>query len=117
HSPTVFIRDIGQAYRTSGRTLPIMDEFDIHPYEDDSSVPPTATHPTTTTIALADYDKLVALLGEAFDGTAQPGSTLPIFYGEFGGEAQIPPAKAVLYTARQLTCTVQPVPEPPEQTY
>ena len=29
-------------------------------------------------------------LGEAFDGTAQPGSTLPIFYDEFGVETQIP---------------------------
>src|SRR5205823_9748802 len=74
HSPTTFISDIGQAYRASGRSLPLMDAFDIHPYEDNSSVPPNATHPNTTTIALADYDKLVALLGQAFDGTAQRGS-------------------------------------------
>jgi hypothetical protein len=117
HSPTTFIRDIGQAYRASGRTLPLMDAFDIHAYEDDSSIPPSATHPNTTTIALADYDKLVALLGEAFDGTAQRGSTLPIFYGEFGVEAQIPGAKAGLYTGRELTSTVKPVDEATQAAY
>ena len=52
-----------------------------------------STHPKNTTIAIADYAKLVALLGKAFDGTAQPGSTLPIVYGEFGVETD-PGAKA-----------------------
>ena len=51
------------AYQASGRQLPIMDSFDIHPYEDNSSVPPSFPHPKTTTIAIADYGKLVALLG------------------------------------------------------
>ena len=41
-----------------------MDGFAFHPYEDNSSVAPVSgMHPNTTTIALADYDKLVALLG------------------------------------------------------
>src|SRR3970282_263007 len=89
HSPTTFIRDLGTAYRASGRDLPVMDAFAIHPYGDNSSQPPTFAHPLTTTIGVADYGKLVALLGEAFDGTAQPGSSLPLVYGEFGGESHI----------------------------
>src|SRR5205814_895501 len=61
HSPTVFIHDLGQAYRDSGRTEPIMDGFAFHPYEDNSSIAQVdGTHPNSTTIALADYDKLVA---------------------------------------------------------
>ena len=40
----------------------------IHPYPDNSSQAPTVAHPLNTTIAVADYRKLVALLGEAFDG-------------------------------------------------
>src|SRR5262245_44497199 len=32
HSPTVFLQDLGAAYRASGRTTPIMDVFSIHPY-------------------------------------------------------------------------------------
>jgi hypothetical protein len=98
HSPTRFITELGNAYRQSGRQLPVMDSFAIHPYQDNSSTPPSFAHPLNTTIAIADYDKLVKLLGQAFDGTAQRGSTLPIVYGEFGVETVIPAAKAVLYT-------------------
>ena len=80
-----------------------MDAFGLHPYGDNSSQPPTVAH-TSTTIALADYGKLVALLGEAFDGTAQPGSTLPIVdtpYGRLSGltcwENYMPLAPFALY--------------------
>ena len=34
HSPTKFLRDLGAAYRASGRTTPIMDVLAIHPYGD-----------------------------------------------------------------------------------
>ena len=32
HSPVWFIKYLGDAYRASGRTKPIFDEFDMHPY-------------------------------------------------------------------------------------
>jgi len=32
HSPVWFIHDLGAAYRKSGRTIPIFDVFDMHPY-------------------------------------------------------------------------------------
>lgn len=108
HSPTTFITDLGSAYRKSGRKLPIMDSFAIHPYQDNSSVPPSFQHPNNTTIAIADYDKLVALLGKAFDGTPQQGSTLPIVYGEFGVETTIPAEKASLYRGTE-PASVKPV--------
>ena len=85
-----------------------MDSFAIHPYQDNSSTPPGFAHPNNTTIAIADYDKLVTLLGQAFDGTAQPGSTLPIFYGEFGVETVIPGAKSSMYTGKEIE-SVRPV--------
>jgi hypothetical protein len=116
HSPTTFIQGLGVAYRASGRTLPIMDEFAMHPYGDNSSQAPTVAHPLTTTITVADYGKLVALLGQAFDGTAQPGSTLPILYGEYGVETQIPPAKAGLYTGTEPE-TIRPVTEATQAAY
>ena len=52
----------------------------------------SGTHPNSTTIALADYDKLVALLGAAFGDY-----TMPIWYDEFGVESQIPAAKQSFY--------------------
>jgi hypothetical protein len=105
HSPTAFITDMGAAYKASGRTTPIMDEFAFHPYGDNSSQPPDFQHPSSTSIGLGDYGKLVALLGAAFDGTAQAGSTLPIVYDEYGVETQIPAAKASFYTGREPTTT------------
>ena len=97
HSPTTFIRDMGKAYRQSGRTKPIMDVFSLHPYQTRSSIPPGQPH-TGTSLGFGDYDKLVALLGEAFDGTAQPGSDLPIAYTEYGVQSVIPESEQASYT-------------------
>jgi hypothetical protein len=96
HSPTRFIPELGAAYRKSGRRLPLMDTFSFHPYLE-PGLPPSFKHPKSTTVSLNDYDKLVALLGKAFDGTAQPGSRLPIIYDEFGYESDIPAARTALY--------------------
>jgi hypothetical protein len=106
HSPTVFIQDLGAAYRASGRTAPIMDALGFHPYGDNSSQPPSFQHPNTTSIGMGDYDKLVALLGAAFDGTAQSGSTLPILYDEYGVETQIPTTKIALYANTEKPTSV-----------
>jgi len=116
HSPTVFIQDLGAAYRASGLTSPVMDALAIHPYPENSTIPPTFAHPNTTPIGIADYAKLTGLLAQAFDGTGQPGSTLPILYAEYGVETQIPPAKAALYTGAEAD-TIKPVPESTEAAF
>jgi hypothetical protein len=82
-----------------------MDVFDEHVYADTSALPPSMPH-TGTTIAEGDYARLVALLGKAFDGTAQRGSKLPIFYGEYGVETAVPADKAHLYTGSETQKTV-----------
>ncbi len=110
HSPTAFIRDLGLAYRASGRQTPIMDAFAFHPYGEASNVSPDFAHPKSTSIGLADYDKLVGLLAEAFDGTAQAGSSLPILYDEYGVESTHPDGKASLYTGTE-PATTRPVDE------
>jgi hypothetical protein len=106
HSPTQFLRDLGRAYQESGRTKPLMDMLSIHVYGESSRIPPTLAHPRTTTIGIADYEKLVNLLRDVFDGTAQPGSKLPIVYGEYGAETTVPPAKRALYTGREVVPTI-----------
>ena len=110
HSPTAFIRDLGAAYRQSGRDKPLMDTLAYHPYETNSSVPPGNPHPNSTTMTLGDYDRLVTLLGEAFNGTEQEGEDLPILYTEFGVESRIPPDKQDLYEGREFA-SVKPVDE------
>ena len=116
HSPTKFIRDMGVAYRASGRTKPVMDALSINPFADNSSVAPTVAHPRSTSIGVADYGKLVKLLGEAFDGTPQPGTALPIYYGEFGVESTPPATKTALYTGAEPT-TTKPVDEATQARY
>ena len=81
---------------------PIMDAFAFHPVRGPLEHPAELrASETRRRSAIADYDKLVALLGKAFDGTAQRGSTLPIVYDEFGVETTIPAAKAALYTGTE----------------
>jgi hypothetical protein len=116
HSPTQFIKDMGVAYRASGRTKPVMDALSINPFPDNSSVSPATAHPNSTSIGIADYDKLVKLLTEAFDGTAQLGSKLPIYYGEFGIESLPPAEKAELYEGTEPT-TTKPVDEKKQAEY
>jgi hypothetical protein len=116
HSPTTFIEGLGAAYRASGRARPVMDVFVMHVYGDDSGEPPTLAHPLGTAVGIADYDKLIGLLGQAFDGTAQRGSTLPILYGEYGVETQIPAAKETLYTGTE-PATTKPVTETTQAEY
>jgi hypothetical protein len=97
HSPTAFIRDLGAAYRASSRDRPLMDAFAFHPYMEASEESPNAKHPDNTTITLADYPKLVALLGQAFRDTAQQGARLPVYYTEFGVQTAVPAAKRRFY--------------------
>ena len=103
HSPATFIRDLGAAYRASGRRAPLMDSFAIHPYMVSSAISPTVAHPKTTQITLADYPKLVTLLDEAFRGTPQRGRTLPIIYAEFGVQTRIPDGKLGAYEGASET--------------
>ena len=111
HSPTAFIRDLGAAYRASHRSRPLMDAFAFHPYMQASRIPPSAAHPKNTSITLADYPKLVALLDEAFRGTRQPGGTqLPIYYTEFGVQTRVPPAKLRFYDDRDSPARTDSVP-------
>ncbi|HEU0335153.1 MAG TPA: hypothetical protein VFR43_01295, partial [Gaiellaceae bacterium] len=113
---TTFIRSLGRAYRASGRAAPIMDGLALHPYAGNSSRSPDASNRGTTTIGLADYRRLVTLLGQAFDGTYQEGSTLPILYSEFGVESQVPGGKAAAYSGTEPP-TTRPVPEAVQAAY
>ena len=116
HSPTAFITDMGIAYRAMHRQKPIMDGFSFHPYGESSSTPPTLTHSNGTALGLGDYDKLVFLLGRAFDGTAQKGSKLPIVYDEYGVDSQIPASKRSFYGGRE-PATTKPVSEGVQAAY
>jgi hypothetical protein len=118
HSPTTFLRDLGVAYRRSGRKRPVMDWLAFHPYLDSSRLPPSFAHPRSSTISIADYPKLVAVLGQAFDGTAQRGSKLPILYDEFGVQTKASDAlKRSIYTNDARPSAVDAVDEQTQARY
>ena len=116
HSPVAFLKDMGVAYRASGRTLPVMDGLTFHPYADTSGQSPDTPHPNSTTIGLADYDRLMKTLATAFDSSPQAGSLLPVLYDEFGVESRIPAGKARAYTGSEPAPT-NPVDETTQGAY
>ena len=79
------LTELGASFKASGRTQPIMDEL-------------AYTSPT-----LPDYTSLVGALGASFDGTAQPGSALPVLYDKVGTTTKVPPAKAALYSPEAVS--------------
>ena len=105
HSPGNFIRKLGDAYRASGRTLPILDTVGHHVYGDNSSERPWYQHIGTKSIAEGDWNKLMSNLNAAFSGTAQPipgeceahGHCVEIWYLESGFQTVIEASKSTLY--------------------
>lgn len=87
-SPVLFLQKLCEAYKASGRTRPVMDWLDMHSYPDPEDQDPTVQHPyPSTTITIADYDKLEGVLG-CFQGTAQPEPL--VLWGEGGYNTLIP---------------------------
>jgi hypothetical protein len=99
-SPVTFIRGVGQAYRESGRTAPILDTVGHHPYPLTDGERPWRRHIGNTTIAQGDWNKLMYNLWLAFAGTAQPipgEQGVAIWYLEQGFQTAVNPAKAFVY--------------------
>ena len=104
-SPVRFLHDLGQAYRLSGRTKPLMDELAFHPYPQPQQGPPETGY-AWPTAGLANLDRIKQAVWDAFHGTAQPtfaetGKTFarPLRFDldEVGWQVQIPPALAPMY--------------------
>ncbi len=110
NSPVVFIRELGAAYRASGRTQPIFDTVGHHIYGESPGERPWRTHPYSRRIAEGDLTKLVTGLQDAFAGTAQPvpgrpagARTADVWYMEAGYETLPDAGKAYLYTGRETS--------------
>jgi hypothetical protein len=84
-SPVRFLAALGKWYRTSGRTLPLMDGFSFHPY------PNQATDPLGRGYAwpnagFANLDRIKQALWDAFHDTSQttPANGLRLYLDEVG---------------------------------
>jgi len=108
HSPPLFVRRMGDAYRASGRTRPIFDNVGHHPYGDFSLESPFARHPNTGSVGQGDLPKLVDAYAQGFGGTDQPtiGKGARIYYLEDGFETTVASTKRSLYSGVERARTV-----------
>ena len=72
HSPVWFIKYMGDAYKASGRTKPIFDEFDMHPYPPIQDTDPFSKPFQWPQAGAANLDRVKQALWDAFNGTGQP---------------------------------------------
>ena len=112
HSPIWFIKDLGDAYRASGRTAPVFDEFDMHPYPPVQDTDPFSKPFRWPKAGAANLDRIKQALWDSFHGTGQPTVTegtqgrtadettvqaLPINLDEVGEQTLVPPEEAAAY--------------------
>jgi hypothetical protein len=72
--PLVFMRDVGKAYRASGRTAPIMDQLSVHPYPNPNSPTdsPDVGYEVLDRYGVPNLDRVKQAVYDAFNGTGQP---------------------------------------------
>lgn len=70
-SPVRFLRALGEWYRRSGRTKPLMDAFSFHPYPNEAT-DPLARGYAWPNAGFVDLDRMKQALWDAFHGTPQP---------------------------------------------
>src|SRR5918995_2748422 len=68
HSPPRFIRELGAAYRASGRQRPLFDTLGHHPYPLRSDEHPSVRHTDPAVISIGDTSRLLEVMQEAFGG-------------------------------------------------
>src|SRR5215207_5929443 len=101
-SPVRFLRDLGAAYRASGRTLPLMDELGLHlyPRSDRDSVLAGDRWPRAGIVNLA---RIKQAFWDGFAGTGQPTveDGLKLRIDEIGWQATVPAGSRDAYHGRE----------------
>jgi hypothetical protein len=74
NDPLSFLRDVGSAYRASGRTGPLMDELALHPYPNPAKKgsPPDVGYEKADDFGIPQLDRVKQAVYDAFNGTGQP---------------------------------------------
>jgi hypothetical protein len=101
HAPEAFLRDVGEAYRQSGRARPLVDAFGHNPYPASPEEPPTAVHPVGF-VGEGDYPRLAAVLREAF------GRPADVWYLEDGYQSHVPARLLAGYDGHETVGVLTP---------
>lgn len=111
-SPVTFIRELGRAYRASGRRKPIFDTWGQNVYGASSSEPVSKRH-AGGTISQGDYGKLLTTIKAAFRRTSQPlpsaTGQVRIWYLETGFQTRVDGAELGLYQGRENVDVLSPL--------
>jgi hypothetical protein len=101
-SPVRFIADMGAAYRASGRTKPLMDQFGYHAYPR-SNRDMLSTGFDWPNAGFANLARVKQALWDAFSGTAQPTveTGLRISIDEIGWQTAVPASSISAYTGTE----------------
>jgi VCBS repeat protein len=93
-SPVMFLRDLGAWYRSfaaqTGRTRPLMDGLDFHPYPIPQSQPFAQGYAAANDASVSNLPRIYQAFYDGFNGTAQPtigqqaGGGLPLSLNEVG---------------------------------
>ena len=90
-SPVKFLQGMGSAYRASGRTTPVMDQFAYHPYprKDTSSLSEGYAWPNA---GVTNFDRIKQAFWDAFGGTGQKTfeQGLRVKFDEVGWQVAVP---------------------------
>jgi hypothetical protein len=109
HSPIRFLKEVGEAYRASGRTKPIADDISVHCYPNLNTDAPSVGY-LWPKVGCVNLDRFKQAWWDAFHDTAQPlfreagqsgGPFVRIFVDEVGYQARIAPEKSALYTGAE----------------
>jgi hypothetical protein len=109
HSPIRFLKEVGEAYRASGRTKPIADDISVHCYPNQNTDAPSLGYQWPK-VGCVNFDRFKQAWWDAFHGTAQPlfreagqsgGPFVRIYVDEVGYQAKIAPDKAGLYSGAE----------------
>jgi hypothetical protein len=93
-SPVMFLRDLGAWFRSfaakTGRTRPLMDGLDFHPYPIPQSQPFAQGYAAVNDASVSNLPRIYQAFYDGFNGTAQPtigqqaGGGLPLSLNEVG---------------------------------
>jgi hypothetical protein len=74
NEPLSFVRNVGKAYKASGRTKPIMDQLSVHPYPNPNSPTdsPDVGYEVQDRFGISNMDRVKQAIWDAFNGTGQP---------------------------------------------
>ena len=110
HSPIRFLKEVGDAYRASGRAKPIADDLSVHCYPNVNTDAPPVGY-VWPKVGCVNLDRFKQAWWDAFHGTAQPlfreagdtsaGPFVRIFVDEVGYQARIAPDKTSLYSGAE----------------